>query len=61
LNGCAIVSRQPFNVKRTNEGLHAAYPQATLARLGDVKRRYDPGNLFRSNLNVRPAPSAASG
>ncbi len=41
--------------------LHAAYPPATLARLIDVKRRYDPDNLFRLNLNVRPGPDRASG
>lgn len=34
--------------------LRAAYPPATLARLVEVKRRYDPGNRFRSNLNVPP-------
>ena len=34
---------------------HAAYRPATLARLADAKRRYDPGNLFRSNLNLQPA------
>jgi FAD/FMN-containing dehydrogenase len=34
------------------EDLHRAYPPATLARLVDVKRRYDPGNLFRRNMNV---------
>jgi FAD/FMN-containing dehydrogenase len=39
--------------------LNAAYPPATLARLADAKRRYDPGNLFRSNLNVRPGPADA--
>ena len=32
-----------------------AYPADTLRRLQDVKRRVDPGNLFRSNLNVVPA------
>ena len=32
-----------------------AYPGATLRRLQEVKRRVDPGNLFRSNLNVVPA------
>jgi hypothetical protein len=33
----------------------AAYPAATLARLRDVKRHWDPGNLFRHNLNIAPA------
>jgi FAD/FMN-containing dehydrogenase len=31
-----------------------AYPESTFRRLMDVKRRYDPANLFRRNLNVRP-------
>jgi FAD/FMN-containing dehydrogenase len=25
-----------------------------LARLQEIKRKYDPENLFKSNLNVRP-------
>jgi Berberine and berberine like len=25
-------------------------------RLGEVKKKYDPANLFRVNQNVRPAP-----
>ncbi|GAA0807577.1 LLM class flavin-dependent oxidoreductase [Spirilliplanes yamanashiensis] len=29
-----------------------AFPPATLARLRDVKRRYDPGALFRDNFSV---------
>ncbi|MFE6970298.1 FAD-binding oxidoreductase [Isoptericola sp. NPDC057653] len=33
----------------------AAYPGATWDRLRDVKRRYDPQNLFRGNVNVPPA------
>ena len=33
-----------------------AYPPATFARLAEVKRRYDPGNLFRFNQNVPPRP-----
>ena len=37
------------------EGVRRAYPPATLARLAEVKRRYDPDNLFRLNLNVAPA------
>jgi FAD/FMN-containing dehydrogenase len=34
-----------------------AYGPATLKRLGDVKRRYDPDNLFRLNHNIPPAPA----
>jgi FAD/FMN-containing dehydrogenase len=34
------------------EGLRRAYPPSTLERLAEVKRRYDPDNLFRLNLNV---------
>ena len=29
-----------------------AYPPATLKRLAQVKRRYDPDNLFHLNLNI---------
>jgi FAD/FMN-containing dehydrogenase len=36
------------------EGIRRAYPPATLERLTQVKRRYDPDNLFRLNLNVPP-------
>jgi FAD/FMN-containing dehydrogenase len=35
-------------------GTRRAYPPATLERLAEVKRRYDPDNLFRLNSNVRP-------
>ncbi len=33
-----------------------AYPQATYERLQEVKSRYDPGNIFRFNHNIAPAP-----
>ncbi len=37
------------------ERVRAAYPGATLERLAEVKRRYDPDNLFRLNQNISPA------
>jgi FAD/FMN-containing dehydrogenase len=38
-----------------DERVRAAYPPATYSRLATIKRRYDPGNLFRLNPNVPPA------
>jgi FAD/FMN-containing dehydrogenase len=38
-------------------GTRRAYPPATLERLAEVKRRYDPDNLFRLNANVPPESS----
>ena len=32
-----------------------AYPGPTWDRLAEIKRRYDPGNLFRRNQNIPPA------
>jgi FAD/FMN-containing dehydrogenase len=43
----------------TNEGpdrVREAYPGATWDRLVEVKRRYDPDNLFRRNQNIPPGP-----
>jgi FAD/FMN-containing dehydrogenase len=37
------------------ERVRAAYPGATWERLTEVKRRYDPENVFRVNQNVPPA------
>jgi FAD/FMN-containing dehydrogenase len=36
------------------ERVRAAYPGATWDRLVEVKRRYDPDNLFRRNQNIPP-------
>jgi len=37
----------------------AAYPPDVFERLQAVKRRYDPNNLFRGNLNIPPGKPAA--
>jgi FAD/FMN-containing dehydrogenase len=39
------------------ERVRAAYPGSTWERLAEVKRRYDPENLFQLNQNVPPADS----
>ncbi len=39
----------------TDEDVAAVYPARTYERLAEVKRRYDPENLFAGNHNVRPA------
>jgi len=39
--------------------IREAYPAATYRRLAEIKRRYDPTNLFRLNQNIAPAGSAA--
>ncbi len=38
--------------------IREAYPELTYRRLAQVKRRYDPTNLFHLNQNIRPAVEA---
>jgi hypothetical protein len=35
--------------------VRAAYPGATWDRLVELKRRYDPDNLFHVNQNINPS------
>jgi len=44
-----------FLADEGEERVRAAYPGRTWDRLAEVKRRYDPSNLFRLNQNVPPA------
>jgi FAD/FMN-containing dehydrogenase len=45
-----------FTGEATPDEVRASYPPATFARLVDVKRRYDPNNMFRFNQNISPHP-----
>lgn len=44
-----------FMMEDGQERIGEVYPPATLERLRQVKRRYDPTNVFRHNLNIEPA------
>ena len=43
-----------FLTSATEQDVAAIYPTQTYDRLVAVKRRYDPGNLFARNHNIRP-------
>ncbi len=62
MNGFAAALRQDDKGAYVNflgaeppERVRAAYPGGTWDRLRQIKRRYDPGNLFRLNQNIPPA------
>lgn len=42
------------------EVIAAAYGPANWERLRQLKRRYDPGNLFRRNQNIPPSTDQVS-
>jgi FAD/FMN-containing dehydrogenase len=37
------------------ERIRAAYAPSVYGRLADLKRKYDPQNLFRMNQNIAPS------
>ena len=43
-----------FMMDEGQERVQASY-RGNYARLAEIKKRYDPNNLFRSNQNIRPA------
>lgn len=46
-----------FETDQRPERIADAYPTATLARLRELKRRYDPEDVFRHNFSVAEAPA----
>lgn len=47
-----------FLGSETAEDIAALWPKDTLDRLREVKRVWDPDNLFRRNFNIAPGPGA---
>ena len=49
-----------FETDQRPERLHEAYPEGHLRRLRELKRRYDPDNVFRDNFPIEPAEAAGA-
>ncbi len=39
----------------SNADILSIYPEKTLKRLSEIKRKYDPNNIFNQNFNIPPA------
>jgi FAD/FMN-containing dehydrogenase len=44
-----------FLMAESDDRIRGAYPGAIWDRLRQIKRKYDPANLFRLNQNIAPA------
>lgn len=51
----ALAVHEHVAARRDNYPLRAAYDEAAHRRLRDIKRRFDPRNLFRLNHDIPPA------
>ena len=49
--GTAYVNFMPSDEAARVEGVYGA----SYSRLAEIKRRYDPANMFRMNQNIQPA------
>ena len=49
--GTAYVNFMPGDEEARVEGIYGA----SYRRLAEIKRRYDPANMFRINHNIQPA------
>jgi FAD/FMN-containing dehydrogenase len=50
----ASTGRSYVNFLGDSDAARAAYGEATYRRLAELKRAYDPTNLFRRNQNIEP-------
>ena len=53
-NGASVLSDERVNALRDRPAKVRASFGENYARLQQVKRRYDPNNLFRLNANIAP-------
>jgi len=44
-----------FMVDADDDRVRASYGDAKYRRLAAIKARYDPDNIFRLNVNIKPA------
>jgi FAD/FMN-containing dehydrogenase len=43
-----------FAGQKNEEAVMECYPPQTLSRLKEIKRKYDPKNIFNQNINIQP-------